>query len=44
MDDGGLVVICNENAYRRAMANGEQLEGIGFPRDCVERDAIASES
>ena len=34
-DLGRTVVVCNEKEYARAVAEGREPEGIGFPREAV---------
>lgn len=34
-NSGPLVHVCNEEEYRRAVSEGREPDGIGFPRDCI---------
>jgi hypothetical protein len=35
-DQGQTIVVCNQNEYTQAEAEGRKPEGIGFPRECVK--------
>jgi len=36
-DQGRIVVICNEEEYRRATRERREPKGIGFPRESVKQ-------
>jgi hypothetical protein len=36
LDRGASIVVCNEKEYTTAKVEGQEPEGIGFPRDAVE--------